>query len=83
LNDLFSKSGKSENSKNTLDLESLKIEKLLGGGQINTAYTIKVKNATPSAIEKVKQAGGEVILPIQKTEEKTEEKTEDVENNDG
>ena len=83
MNDLFSKSGKSENSKNTLDLESLKIEKLLGGGQINTAYTIKVKNATPSAIEKVKQAGGEVILPIQKTEEKSQEKTEDVENNDG
>ena len=72
LNDLFSKSGKSENSKNTLDLESLKIEKLLGGGQINTAYTIKVK-----------QAGGEVILPVQKTEEKTEENTEDVENNNG
>ena len=72
LNDLFSKSGKSENSKNTLDLQSLKIEKLLGGGQIDTAYTIKVK-----------QAGGEVILPVQKTEEKTQEKTEDVENNDG
>ena len=53
LNDLFLKSGKSENSKNTLDLQSLKIEKLLGGGQINTAYTIKVKNATLSAIEKM------------------------------
>ena len=49
----------------------------------DSAYTIKVKNATPSAIEKVKQAGGEVILPIQKTEEKSQEKTENVENNDG
>ena len=78
MNDLFAKSGKSENSKNVLDLESLEIEKLLGGGQTNTAYTIKVKNATPSAIEKIKQAGGEVILPVQKTEEKTEEKTEDI-----
>ena len=83
LDDLFTKSGQSENSKNTLDLQSLKIEKLLGGGQTNTAYTIKVKNATPSAIEKIKQAGGEVILPIKKTEEKTEEKTENVENKDG
>ena len=89
---MFSKSGKSENAKNILDLQALKIEKLLGGGQINTPYTIKVKQATPSAIEKVKQAGGEVILPVQKTEEKTEvaeevpvveEKTEDVENNNG
>ena len=91
LDDLFSKSGKSENSKNTLDLQSLKIEKLLGGGKTNTAYTIKVKQATPSAIEKVKQAGGEVMLPVQKTEQKAEQKaeentkenTEDVENNNG
>ena len=83
LKDLFSKSGKSENSKNTLDLQSLKIEKLLGGGQINIAYTIKVKNATPSAIEKVKQAGGEVILPVPKTVQTTEEKTEDIRNNNG
>ena len=91
LDDLFSKSGKSENSNNTLDLQSLKIEKLLGGGKTNTAYTIKVKQATPSAIEKVKQAGGEVILPVQKTEQKAEQKaeentkenTEDIENNDG
>ena len=83
MNDLFSKSGKSENSKNILDLQSLKIEKLLGGGQINTSYTIKVKNATPSAIEKIKKAGGEVILPVQKTVQTTEEKTEDIENNDG
>ena len=91
LDDLFLKSGKSENSKNTLDLQSLKIEKLLGGGKTNTAYTIKVKQATPSAIEKVKEAGGEVILPVQKTEQKDEQKdeentkenTEDVENNDG
>ena len=81
--DIKNKKSVNENSKNILDLESLKIEKLLGGGQTNTSYIIKVKNATPSAIEKVKQAGGEVILPIQKTEEKSQEKTENVENNDG
>ena len=39
--------------------------------------------APPSTMNKVKQAGGEVILPVQKTEEKAQEKTEDVENNDG
>mgnify|MGYP006080028499 CR=1 FL=1 len=89
LDDLFAKVGKSENSKNILDLTSLEIDKLLGGGKITNAYTIKVKYATNSAQEKVKQAGGEVTLPVQKTQEiKTEVSTEeakikDVEKNDG
>ena len=87
LDDLFAKAGKSENSKNILDLTSLKIDKLLGGGKITNAYTIKVKYATNSAQEKVTQAGGEVTLPVQKINKNTEvpleeKKTEDVENND-
>ena len=88
LDDLFTKVGKSENSKNILDLTSLEIDKLLGGGKITNAYTIKVKYASISAQEKVKQAGGEVTLPGQKTNKNIEvpleeEKNEDVENNDG
>ena len=88
LDDLFAKVGKSENSKNILDLTSLEIDKLLGGGKITNAYTIKVKYASNSAQEKVAQAGGEVTLPVQKTNKNTEvpleeKKTEDVENNDG
>ena len=42
---------------------------------------IKVKYASKSAQEKVKESGGEVIIPAQKTIKKTEEKT--VVNNDG
>ena len=88
LDDLFTKVGKSENSKNILDLTSLEIDKLLGGGKITNAYTIKVKYAPVSAQEKIKQAGGEVTLPVQKTNKNIEvpleeEKNEDVENNDG
>ena len=88
LDDLFAKAGKSENSKNILDLTSLEIDKLLGGGKITNAYTIKVKYASISAQEKVAQAGGEVTLPVQKTNKNTEvppeeKKTEDVENNNG
>ena len=88
LDDLFSKAGKSENSKNVLDLTSLEIDKLLGGGKITNAYTIKVKYVSNSAQEKVAKAGGEVTLPVQKTDKKPEvpleeKKTEDVENNDG
>ena len=88
LDDLFAKSGKSENSKNILDLTSLEIDKLLGGGEVNNAYNVIVKRASLSAQEKVKQSGGEVTLPIQKTDKNIEvpleeKKTEDVENNDG
>ena len=87
LDDLFAKAGKSENSKNILDLTNIEIDKLLGGGKITNAYTIKVKYATNSAQEKVTQAGGEVTLPVQKINKNTEvpledKKTEDVENND-
>ena len=87
LDDLFAKVGKSENSKNILDLTSLQIDKLLGGGKITNAYSIKVKYASISAQEKVKQAGGEVTLPVQKINKNTEvpieeKKTKDVENND-
>ena len=87
LDALFAKSGKSENSKKVLDLTSLEIDKLLGGGKITNAYTIKVKYASNSAQEKVAKAGGEVTLPVQKINKNIEvpleeKKTEDVENND-
>ena len=88
LDDLFSKSGKSENSKNVLDLTSLEIDKLLGGGEVNNAYTVIVKRASEAAQEKIKKSGGEVTLPVQKTDKNTEvppeeAKNEDVENNNG
>jgi len=88
LDDLFSKSGKTEDSKNVLDLTSLEIDKLLGGGEINNAYTVIVKQASSAAQEKIKKSGGEVTLPVQKTDKNIEvpaqeAKTEDVENNDG
>ena len=88
LDDLFSKSGKSENSKSILDLTSLEIDKLLGGGEVNNAYTIIVKQASLAAQEKIKKSGGEVTLPVQKTDKNTEvpaeeAKNEDVENNNG
>ena len=88
LDDLFSKSGKTEDSKNVLDLTSLEIDKLLGGGEINNAYTVIVKQASSAAQEKIKKSGGEVTLPVQKTDKNTEvpaeeAKNEDVENNNG
>ena len=61
LDDLFKKSGKQEGDKKILDLGSLGFDKLLGGGKVKNAYTIKIAQTTSSAQEKVKQAGGEVL----------------------
>ena len=62
LDHLFTKSGKKEGEKKILDLDSLGYDKLLGGGQVKNAYTVKIKQSTTSAQEKVKQAGGEVLV---------------------
>ncbi|KAG0511772.1 MAG: 50S ribosomal protein L15 [Nitrosopumilales archaeon] len=61
LDDLFAKSGKQEGDKKIIDLNILGYDKLLGGGQIKNGYTVKIKQFTKSAEEKVKQAGGEVL----------------------
>jgi large subunit ribosomal protein L15 len=62
LDDLFAKSGIKEGEKKILDLEKLGYSKLLGGGQVKNAYTVNIKQSTKSAQEKVKQAGGEVLV---------------------
>ena len=62
LDDIFAKSGKKEGEKNILDLTTLGYAKLLGGGQVKNAYVIKIKQSTASAQEKVKKAGGEVLV---------------------
>lgn len=61
LDDLFVKSGKEDAGKKILDLVSLGYDKLLGGGKVKNAYTVKVNQLTASAQEKIKQAGGEVL----------------------
>jgi len=61
LDDLFAKHGKQEGGKKLLDLDGLGYDKLLGGGQLNTAYSVKVGQYTASAEEKIKKAGGEVL----------------------
>jgi large subunit ribosomal protein L15 len=61
LDDIFAKHGKQEGGKKLLDLASLGYDKLLGGGQIKNAYSVKVERYTESAAEKIKKAGGEVL----------------------
>ncbi|MDE1811625.1 MAG: uL15 family ribosomal protein [Thaumarchaeota archaeon] len=60
LDDIFAKSGKQEGGKKLIDLTELGYDKLLGGGQTENAYVVKVEKFSASAEEKVKQSGGEV-----------------------
>ena len=71
LDDLFIKFGKDEGGKKVVDLESAGYEKLLGGGKITNAYSVKIDNFTASAEEKLKAVGGEILQSV--TEEKTVE----------
>ena len=61
LDGLFAKFGTTQDNKKLLDLTKLGFDKLLGGGQVKNAYTLKIGQFTESAQEKVKQAGGEVV----------------------
>lgn len=61
LDDIYAKHGKQEGGKKVIDLESLGYDKLLGGGQVKNAYSVKVERYTASAEEKIKKAGGEVL----------------------
>ena len=62
LDAVFAKHGKADESgKVVLDLAALGYDKLLGGGQIGGAYTIKVAKVSEKAKAKIHAAGGEVI----------------------
>jgi len=52
-----------------VDLGKLGYNKLLGKGHVKSKLKIKVDNASAKAVEKVKKAGGEVILAVVKKEE--------------
>ena len=50
-----------KDEKTVLDLGSLGIQKLLGGGNISESYVIKVAQASSGAKKKVDSAGGSII----------------------
>jgi large subunit ribosomal protein L15 len=45
-----------------VDIDKVGYDKLLGAGKIEKRVEIKVKEATPKAVEKVESAGGKVVL---------------------
>jgi large subunit ribosomal protein L15 len=50
-------------NKKDIDLGKEGYDKLLGGGEIKNSIKIKVDQASEKAINKIKEKGGEVILP--------------------
>ncbi|MFP3283022.1 MAG: uL15 family ribosomal protein [Nitrososphaeria archaeon] len=52
----------------TVDLASLGIGKLLGGGSVRGAYNVTVGEASAEAVRKIKEAGGRVVLLSQAAE---------------
>jgi large subunit ribosomal protein L15 len=61
LNQLLRYSKSGEDGKTVLDLGELGYEKLLGSGMVEAVITIKVKQASKSAKDKITEAGGEVL----------------------
>ena len=80
LDDLYLKSGKQENGKKTLDLKALGFDKLLGGGQVKNAYSIKIDQFTSKAEEKVKTAGGELLKKEKKIDQFSSNAKDDAKN---
>ncbi|UCF50028.1 MAG: uL15 family ribosomal protein [Thermoplasmatales archaeon] len=60
--------------KNDINLTKEGFDKLLGSGSINKKLKIKVNNASEKAIAKIKEKGGEIILPDIPKEQPVEEK---------
>ena len=80
LDDLYSQYGKQENDKKILDLKALGFDKLLGGGQIKNAYSIKIDQFTSKAEDKVKNAGGELVKKEKKIDQFTSKAEDKVKN---
>jgi len=95
-NDYFGKSGVTSRSTkkdkrdriNLFDIQNkykpgevnLESYKILGEGEIKDKFTIKAKEASKTAIEKVEKAGGKIVFPeknqsVKETEKPAEKKT--------
>jgi large subunit ribosomal protein L15 len=58
---------KEEDGKIFIDLESLGYTKLLGTGGVTKPLVVKVASCSKSAAEKIKEAGGQVLIESQET----------------
>lgn len=61
--------GKTEKGKILIDLQSLGYTKLLGAGRVTKPLIVKVASCSKSAVEKIREAGGQVLIESQEAEE--------------
>jgi large subunit ribosomal protein L15 len=61
--------GKTEEGKILINLESLGYTKLLGAGKVTKPLIVKVASCSKSAVEKIREAGGQVLTETQEAEE--------------
>lgn len=61
--------GTEKEGKIFIDLEGLGYTKLLGAGKVAKPLVVKVPSCSKSAAEKIKEAGGEVLVESQETGE--------------
>jgi len=60
---ILEKKAQVEGQKVSVDLGELGFSKLLGSGSISRAIRVKIDHCSESALEKLKKAGGEAVLP--------------------
>jgi large subunit ribosomal protein L15 len=69
LDEIAGKFSIEKEGKMFIDLESLGYTKLLGTGKIAKPLVVKVASCTKSAAERVKEAGGQILMEAQETGE--------------
>lgn len=65
LDELAKKTSEKKDEKIFIDLESLGYTKLLGTGKVTKALIVKVASCSKSAAEKIKEAGGQILMKTQ------------------
>jgi large subunit ribosomal protein L15 len=65
LDELAKKAPEKKDEKIFVDLESLGYTKLLGTGKVTKPLVVKVASCSKSAAEKIKEAGGQILMETQ------------------
>ncbi|MFP4174169.1 MAG: uL15m family ribosomal protein [Halobacteriales archaeon] len=56
-----------------VDASALGVDKVLGSGQVRNTLTVRADNFSDSAVEKIEDAGGEVVVTSEDDVDETEE----------
>lgn len=68
LDEMAEKLSTKKKGKLFIDLESLGYTKLLGTGKVTKPLTVRVPSCSKSAAEKIKEAGGQILLKSEELE---------------